>query len=314
MTELVEQGGDLVVGEQCGLAGGRFGHVEIVADHGCVGVEQRGLGDQSVHPGPTALGVAGVEIADEQPHRGAALGGDLEDPCFGVPADQVGPSGEGEAVQPVGRVEDTVGEHIFEFKVRAHGCGIDVIPGPAHLLGVERPVPGSQLEPAALRVDHGLQVGLLHPRIAGRGRREAAEHIPDGSGSFGGFVGCHVRGMAIEPEQPGALGTQVGDLDHEWAVVVASVGRIRADAAGSARREQPFPYAPVGEARQIRVRGGEHEADQVFAVELAFPGGLGRGRDLTVGEPGELGDVINDERELIGIGEQILFEMCAEGR
>ncbi len=120
--------------------------------------------------------------------------------------------------------------------------------------------------------------------------------------------------MTVKPEQAGTLGAEMSNLDHERPVVIGRSRRIRADAAGSARCEQPFAHPPVGEARKVGVRGGEYEVDQVFAVELAFPSGLGRRRDLAVRESVELGHVVKDEGELVGIGQQVLFEAGGEGR
>lgn len=144
MAELVEEGVDLVEGQQRRLAGTGPGDVEVVDDDGAL-AEQRGLVHQVVHPGAAALGGAGVEVAEIEADRAAVLLEDLEDPDVGVVAGQVGALGEAQPVQQPGGVEDTVGQHPVELEVRAHGGGVDVVLGLADLLRPVRPVPGGDL-------------------------------------------------------------------------------------------------------------------------------------------------------------------------
>ena len=93
VPELVEERVDLVVAEQRRLAGGRLRHVEVVHDDGRV-VEQVGLRDERVHPGAAALGVAGVEVEDEEAEGRAVVVVHLEDAGVRVVGDEVGALGE----------------------------------------------------------------------------------------------------------------------------------------------------------------------------------------------------------------------------
>ena len=69
VAELVEERRHLVEGQQRRLAGGGLGHVEVVDDDDRM-LQQVVLRDQRVHPGPAALGVAGVQVEHVQPDGG----------------------------------------------------------------------------------------------------------------------------------------------------------------------------------------------------------------------------------------------------
>jgi hypothetical protein len=66
VAELVEQGDDVVVGEQGRLAADRPGEVAVEVGHrGLDALALAPTGDGVVHPGAAALGVAGVEVQVE---------------------------------------------------------------------------------------------------------------------------------------------------------------------------------------------------------------------------------------------------------
>ena len=60
--------------------------------------------------------------------------------------------------------------------------------------------------------------------------------------------------------------------------------------------------------------GGQHERHEVLAVEAALLGRLGGGGDLAGVEAVELGDIVDDDGEVVGVGEQVLLEPGGEGR
>lgn len=64
MPELMEHGGHFVPGQQRGLAGRRFGDVEVIGHHRLES-GQLGLRHIGVHPCATALGLARIHVGDE---------------------------------------------------------------------------------------------------------------------------------------------------------------------------------------------------------------------------------------------------------
>ena len=68
VSELVEHGGDVVEGDERGLAGGGLGEVGDVVDDGEL-VEERGLIDEVAHPG-AALFVVALEVVEVDEVRG----------------------------------------------------------------------------------------------------------------------------------------------------------------------------------------------------------------------------------------------------
>ncbi len=107
VAELVERSVDLGRAEQRGLPVGRTGHVEADRDHGPV-AQQAGLVDERGHPRTAALGVAGVEVGDEQADALVVVVVHLEDPDVRVVAGQVRSLGEPQAVELFGGVQHAV--------------------------------------------------------------------------------------------------------------------------------------------------------------------------------------------------------------
>ena len=125
------------------------------------------LRDVAVHPRAALLVVAREVVGDEQRERLAVGIDDLEHAHVRLVHRQILALLEGEAVELVRGVEHAVLHHAVELEVRRHLRLVEVVVGLAHLLGVERPVPGLQLEGwrtarRGLRIDELLDVrGLL---------------------------------------------------------------------------------------------------------------------------------------------------------
>ena len=133
-----------------------------------------------------------------------------------------------------------------------------------------------------------VEVGLL-----GRGRcvaaagGEPAQHGGDGLRGPGRLVRVHDGGVVREAEQRGALGAQPHDLEQQLAVVeLAAV-----DAAGARGGHDPLPDVAVGQRREVRVPGRQHQGDEVRAVESAAVA-ASRAAEISPGvEAVQVGDV-----------------------
>jgi hypothetical protein len=85
------------------------------------------------------------------------------------------------------------------------------------------------------------------------------------------------------------------------------------DAPRPGSGQQALPHRPVGEGGQGGVPGGQHQGEHILPVEAAVPGGLGRGRDLSVVEPGQVVDVVDHHGEVVAVSEQVLLEPGRQG-
>ncbi len=107
MAEFVEEGGDLVEGDERGVARGRLGEVTDVGDDRG-GVEQARLADEAGHPCAALFVVALKVVAIDQREVRCIGVEDLEDADVGVVDGKIVPLLEGDAVESSGGVEDAV--------------------------------------------------------------------------------------------------------------------------------------------------------------------------------------------------------------
>lgn len=261
--------------------------------------------DEAVHPRPALLRVAGVEVEQVEPERRSVGVVHLEDPHVGVVADEVVALGEGQAVEQLGRTEDAVLQDPLGLEVGPHLGEVHRIPRGAHALGPEGPVVGLdrvsclRLEQRPLRLDVARGCG-----------REPVEQSQDALRRPGRRVGerrARVRGVA---EEAGPLRAQPDDLQDERLGVVG----VAAVAPGALRVVQAAAQVAVRQRREVRVAGGQDEREQPRAVVALLARGLCGGGDLTGGEAVELGDVVDEDGEVVGVGEQLLLEVRAQGR
>ena len=223
MAELVESGDDVVPGQQRGAAV-RLGEVEAVDDHGLV-TGQVPLVDQAVHPSPTLLAGTGVVIGHEQAeHRGLgaclplglAQGRGITDlphahiRVIHMPR-EVCSLVEGDAVQTVGSVEDTVFHHIAQLEVRSEDGVVDSEALLALGLLVARPVSRTEALPWHRRRigGHTCGVDIGVPAGVGHGRRdEPCKHVAHRLRGPGGRLRRDDGGVVLEAQQLRPLSAQ----------------------------------------------------------------------------------------------------------
>ncbi len=118
VAELVEHGDDVGKGDERGLALDGFGKVGDVVDDG-QGAEQLRLRNEFAHPGSAVLVVALEVVAVEEGERLAVGVKDFEDADIRLVDGDVVAFFEGESVELVGGVEDSVLEDVVQFEVGA---------------------------------------------------------------------------------------------------------------------------------------------------------------------------------------------------
>ena len=219
VPELVEQGDDLVEGQQGGFALRGLGDVQVVRDHR-LRPEQAGLGDVGVHPGAAPLRGPGVEVAEEEPERGAVLLEHFPDADVRVIDGQFGPFLEGQPEELGGREEDPVHQHAVHLEVGPELGGVEGKPLGSQLLGVVGPVPGGDFEVGALGAGQFRQVLGFTAGVGHGPRGETRQPSVDRLDGLRRLFLEDVGGVVRVAEQCGALGAEGGDPNHRLPVVV----------------------------------------------------------------------------------------------
>ena len=199
------------------------------------------------------------------------------------------------------REEDAVLEHPLGLEVGPQRGQVDVVGRLADALGVEGPVPGLDRVPGL-----ALERLLLGARVGGRHGRHALHQVAHRPGRAGGVVDGRGRGVAVEAEEGGALGAQAHHLQQGLAGVVrvapaapGALGLARAGAASPGWSARPGADGPWAAARVITCLPSSPRSSATAAAAEISP----------AAEPVELGHVVHDQRQLVGVGEQRLLEL-----
>ena len=201
----------------------------------------------------------------------------------------------------MGGIEDAVLEDMVELEVGTYLRLVEGVLGLAHLLGVEGPVPGLELERLLsggfrLLIDDLLHLGRLLACVGLRG------------GGARGLVLQDVGGVVGIPEQCGPLRPELHHLRRHGGVVVgAAVG------PPDGGLEDALPQRPVLELRQHRLAGCVLHRDDPLALQLPALGRLRGGPDLLVGKAVQVGNLVHHHGGGVGGLEQVLLEMGGEG-
>ena len=171
--------------------------------------------------------------------------------------DQVGALFEGDAEELRGGPEHAIVQHSLEFEVWLELGGVDVVLLGSHALGVEVPICGAELELAALGLDRRLQVCALAASVASGCWGNLAKHRVHVGWCLCGAVHQDVFCVAVDAEQLCSLGAQLGDLEHELAVVVV----VAAKALAHRSADDSLAQLAVGEALEQWVPGEVDHGD-----------------------------------------------------
>ena len=210
-------------------------------------------------------------------------------------------------------VEHTVLQHVIELEVRRDARLIEIVACLAHLLRIERPVPGLQGEGGRaahprLRVDQLLDVGGFRARARQRRRGHLADHVAHRGRAAGRLVLELISGVVRIAQQRGTLGAQLDQLrDHRG--VVGRPTRCPADR----RPVDALAQRAVRELRQQRLVGGVLQRDEPLASEPACRRRLRRGADLPLRQAVEVLEVLDRHCAIGGGLEHVVLEARREG-
>ncbi len=173
-------------------------------------------------------------------------------------------------------MEQAVGHHPIQLKVRFQIFLVQIVLLLAQALGVALPVPGLELEILPFGRDQGLQLlGLGLDRRAGR-PGELVEKALDRLGRGRHLVLQGVGREAFVAQQPGLFGAKLRDVgDHLAGVIVIALLGPR-----PAALEQRLAHLAVVEFGQLRLLGGVAQGQRPLAVQAPRPGVLCGGGDL----------------------------------
>ncbi|MNJ14934.1 hypothetical protein D3C77_91690 [compost metagenome] len=187
MAELVEQGGDFVVGQQRRLARGGRGEVAHQVGHRALQLAVSGQATVAgaVHPGTAALVGTGIEVEEEAPDVLAVLL-DFEQAHIRMPAIEALELGNLDAVQALDDGEQA-GQHLVDREVGAQGFLGNAVALFTEFFPIETAVPALQVR-APLLGGIGLELGQIlgGKRLAALGQvTQEAQHLIAGLGHLG---------------------------------------------------------------------------------------------------------------------------------
>ena len=210
-----------------------------------------------------------------------------------------------------GSVEDAFFQHACQLEVGLDGFFIEVVTGASKLLGVKRPVPGLKLEGSCriLLVDQGLEVCRLFGDESSSFLDEFAEEAERGLLGLGHLVVELPRGVALEAEQSGALGTKLGEAGNGLGGVVGVAGL----GSRPCEVEERFASIAIGERVEEVLLGGVLDRQRP-AFQVTQLREFGGGCDLGFAEASERGDLRRDEERIFGCSEHLGKEGGGEGR
>ena len=174
------------------------------------------------------------------------------------------------------------------------------------LLRVVVPVAGGEGKSAAFLVDERLHDSRFATRVGDRRRSELPQQLVDGVDAACGLLLDLVGGVAWVAQEGRALRAQARDARGGLPVVVFAA----AAAAGQRGLHQPLAQAPALERGERWLAGGVREAQQELAfLALGLRRVRGR-RDLRLGQAGQLGAAIEQQRR----GRYLLQHVLVERR
>ncbi len=296
-----------------GWPAGGFGTLRLLTTTGCR-AEQACLLDEAVHPRAAALVAACVPVDDEQAVLRAVAVEHLEHAHVFLVRRQVLALLEAQAVQLTRREQHAVDQHAIHFEVRSHLGFVVGIARPAHLFGIEIPIPRFQFERSSavrfrLCVDQRLDVRCFALRIRDGRRCELAQHAVHGARIERSFIFEDVSSVAAVAEQRGALGPQLHDL--------RDLGRrveLAAPAAVDRCAIDTLAQRAILELGERRLRRRIEQCDDPFAFELALLRSFRGDGDLLVRQAVELGARVDDDGGRVHALEHRLPELGRELR
>ena len=216
--------------------------------------------------------------------------------------------GEGKAEQAARDIKGRF-DHLLELQIGLELALVEVELDLAPLLGEIAPIPGGDLEVAALAGGDFLQRLLLLAGAGDAGRPNRFEKIERSLGRFRHRVGEAIVRVSLIAEQPRALGPQA----HHFGGDLAIVRRAAVFAArGPGAKGGLAQIAPRRELQE-RLDARSRQSDGVFAGMAAIGGGARGAGDEEIRQAVEIG--LGEQHEpVFFVLEHILPELSAERR
>ena len=216
--------------------------------------------------------------------------------------------GEAEAEEPACRVERRL-DHPVELQIRLDLALVEVELGLAPLFRQVAPIPGRDLEIAALAGDDRLQSLLFLPRARYARRPDRLEKIERRLRRPGHRVGETVMRVGFVAQQARALGPEADHLGGD----VAIVGRAAVLAARRPGAKGVLPQVAPRRELQERLDARARQRDGIFAGMTALGGEPRGARDEEIRQAVEIAFVEQHQPGLF-VRQHVLAERGAEAR
>ena len=311
MAEFVESGHDIVMGQQRRFAFGRAG--EIAGQESDRFLQRTGETEPAlgvVHPGTTALVLAGMQVNVEMRDGVATAILDIEEAHRRMPAIKIVGLFELDSEQLPGNIEQAI-QHFAFRKIRPQLFVANVVFMLAQFLAVIGDVPDLQLAAAVFGFGIRRQLGQIGFGLLARTLGQIEQEVIDLRGALGHFAGQRqgrVIGEAEQLRQFMTRGQRVGNdlCVVELAGLRALIGRARA--VSGVNLFAQFAIIGIGHHRQIT---RPFEGDQV-TLHLAGFGAFAGISEGTVRQALERRHIIELASPGHGGIKQLLFEFGAE--
>ncbi len=264
VAELVEEGARVVEAEERRIARAGFGKIHHVHDDRPDVAVELLLAAKTAHPGAAPLRGPGEIVAEKEADVAAVPVRHVPGADVRMVERHVVALGEGEAEQVLRRMEGRR-DDVVEREIRLDLAFVEIELGLAAFFGVIAPVPGRELEIAALRPDLRLQGGGLAKRLRPRRRPHRTEEVERRLRRLRHRVGEPEMREALIAEQAGPLGAERHRLGDDRPVV-GGLARLAARRPGL---EGGLAEVAAAGELQERLDGGAGKRDDMLAGRAA---------------------------------------------
>ena len=313
VAEFMEQGLDLVVGQQCRLVTDRRREVAGEVGDWCLHVVIRAKTHGAlVHPGPAAFLRPGVKVEIELADKLATFTvTDFIKQHIRVPGIHAVGLFDGDIEEAADNIEHPLHDHLLG-KVGLELLLADVVARLAQLFRIVGHVPGLEPLDTMFITRPGLQLGKLLLGLRPGTPCEIIQKIEHLLRALGHLPGQRALGIIRKTKQYRCLVSQRQDLVHQHAVVVFACIRPLVRCARRVGAVHLLAKLPVVGIGHDGVVGRELERQQP-AIHLALLGCLSRKIECRVRKPGELRRIRDLLRPCVGRVEHILAEFTRDG-
>ncbi len=313
VAELMEQGGDFVVGQQRRLAIHRRREVTGQEGHRQLQLAAKvAPADPAVcHPGATAFALARKEV-EVEPGQRLAVAADAIGRDIRVPGFHVGPGFNLHVEQSLGNSEQA-GHYLVDREPGAQGFRRDIIALMTQLLAEVTDVPGLQVFYTIGVFGKRFQVSkflLGHGFGLGRQLVQEIQNLVHAAGHLGGQGAL---GVIVETQQLRHGMAALENFRHHWRIVPGTGVRAHIGGTGDKGLIDLAAQVPVLAVGQYRIKAREIQRDDV-AIKILLPRCLLGTVQCRFGDTRQLLHIGNVSEPVLGSIQHVIAEAVGQLR